>query len=98
MEIARVLRLAIQIAEGLSAAHRAGIIHRDIKPENIMVVKGGEDVKLMDFGIARLRDSAAATRLTQPGMITGTPSYMAPEQIEGGDVSERTDISKETAY
>jgi serine/threonine protein kinase len=92
MEVGRALHLGIQIAEGLSAAHRAGVIHRDIKPENIMVVEGGENIKLMDFGIARLRDNAAATRLTQTGMIMGTPAYMAPEQIEGGELSDRTDI------
>ncbi len=92
MEVGSALHLAIQIAEGLSAAHRAGVIHRDIKPENIMVVEGGGNIKLMDFGIARLRDNAAATRLTQAGMIMGTPAYMAPEQIEGGELSDRTDI------
>lgn len=92
MDISGALQLGIQIADGLGAAHRAGVIHRDIKPENIMVVEAGKEIKLMDFGIARLRDSAAGTRLTRSGMIMGTPAYMAPEQIEGGDVSERTDI------
>ena len=77
MAVDSAIKLAIQIAEGLSAAHRAGVIHRDIKPENIMVV-GGKTIKLMDFGIARLRDSAASTKLTQAGMIMGTPAYMAP--------------------
>ena len=91
MAVSSAINLGIQIAEGLSAAHRAGVIHRDIKPENIMVV-GGKTIKLMDFGIARLRDSAASTRLTQAGMIMGTPAYMAPEQIEGGELSDRTDI------
>ena len=92
INLKRALGLGIQIAEGLAAAHQAGIIHRDIKPENIMVVGDGENVKLMDFGIARLTDSAATTRLTRPGMIMGTPAYMAPEQIEGTETSERTDI------
>ena len=93
LSIERAVRLGIQIAEGLHAAHRAGVIHRDIKPENIMVIgEGAEEVKLMDFGIARLRDAGASTRLTRSGMILGTPVYMAPEQIEGGEVSERTDI------
>jgi serine/threonine protein kinase len=92
MDLATALQLAIQIAGGLSAAHRAGVIHRDIKPENIMVVGGGKEVKLMDFGIARLREPSTTTRLTQTGMIMGTPAYMAPEQIEGGELSERTDI------
>jgi len=92
MEVDTALRLGIQIAEGLNAAHRTGVIHRDIKPANIMVVKQGSNIKLLDFGIARLRDSTATTRLTQPGMIMGTPAYMAPEQIEGGELSDRTDM------
>ena len=91
MDLGRALRLAIQIGEGLKAAHGAGVIHRDIKPENVMVV-GEEEIKLMDFGIARLSDTEAATRLTRPGMIMGTPTYMAPEQIEGGEVGTATDI------
>jgi serine/threonine protein kinase len=94
LDIGRAARLGIQIAEGLDAAHRAGVIHRDIKPDNIMVV-GNEDlekVKLMDFGIARLRDSGTTSRLTRAGVIMGTPAYMAPEQAEGAEVNERTDI------
>ena len=57
LKLARALRFAVQIAEGLSAAHRAGVIHRDIKPENIMILHGEEEVRLMDFGISRLRDT-----------------------------------------
>ena len=91
MAVPRAIRLAAQIADGLEAAHRAGVIHRDVKPENIMIV-GADEIKLMDFGIARLRDTGTASRLTRSGTIMGTPAYMAPEQIEGGDVSERTDI------
>ena len=92
LDVARVARLGIQIADGLGAAHRAGVIHRDIKLENIMVVGREEDIKLMDFGIARLREVGSSTRLTRAGMVMGTPAYMAPEQIEGGEVSEKTDI------
>jgi serine/threonine-protein kinase len=94
LEIRRASRLALQIAEGLGAAHRAGVIHRDIKPDNIMVVgqNGLEEIKLMDFGIARLRDGASTTQLTRSGLIMGTPAYMAPEQAEGTEVSEKTDI------
>src|SRR4029077_18502477 len=90
LEITRAFRLGIQIAEGLEAAHRAGVIHRDIKPDNIMVVgdKDGEEVKLMDFGIARLRDNGTMMKLTRSGMIMGTPAYMAPEQAEGTEVSD----------
>ena len=92
LNLGQSLRLARQIAEGLSAAHRSGVIHRDIKPENIMIVQGPEEVKLMDFGISRLRDAETVARLTRPGMIMGTPAYMAPEQIEGREVNEKTDI------
>lgn len=91
-DIATVVQLAIQIADGLAAAHRAGVIHRDIKPENIMIVSQGNEVKIMDFGIARLREADAATRLTRAGSIMGTPAYMAPEQIEGKQINEKTDI------
>jgi serine/threonine-protein kinase len=90
MDVGRAVRIATQVAEGLEAAHRAGVIHRDVKPHNIMV--GADDhVKLMDFGIARLRDRDTAG-LTRAGLIIGTPEYMAPEQIEGGEITERTDI------
>lgn len=92
VDVVKAVHLAVQIAEGLLSAHRAGVIHRDIKPENIMVVGAGDEIKLMDFGIARLRETSAATRLTRAGMIMGTPLYMAPEQIEGGEVTEKTDI------
>lgn len=94
LDVVRASRLGAQIAEGLEAAHRRGVIHRDIKPDNIMVV-GDEDfekVKLMDFGIARLRDTGSMSRLTRAGVIMGTPAYMAPEQAEGAEVSEQTDI------
>jgi eukaryotic-like serine/threonine-protein kinase len=90
--LSRALRLATQIAEGLDAAHSAGVIHRDVKPHNIMVLTASDDIKLMDFGIARLRDSSSRTRLTQTGMMMGTPSYMAPEQIEGGEVTTAVDV------
>jgi eukaryotic-like serine/threonine-protein kinase len=91
LEIARAVRLAIQIAEGIEAAHAAGVIHRDIKPQNIMVLAPGDDVKLMDFGIARMNDGRDV-QLTRAGTMMGTPLYMAPEQIEGGAVSDKTDI------
>src|SRR5262245_28362378 len=94
LDLNRAVRLCLQCAEGLEAAHQAGVIHRDIKPDNIMVVGEGavERTKLMDFGIARLRDVAATSRLTRPDVIMGTPAYMAPEQAEGKETSEKTDI------
>ena len=94
LSISLAVRLGIQVAEGLEAAHGAGVIHRDLKPDNIVVMgeAGGETIKVMDFGIARLREVGAADRLTRADIIIGTPAYMAPEQVEGAEVSERTDI------
>ena len=84
----RAVRLATQIAEGLESAHRAGVIHRDVKPHNIMVLAATDDIKLMDFGIARLRDSSSQAHLTRAGDMLGTPAYMAPEQIEGAEITD----------
>jgi serine/threonine protein kinase len=90
LDLPRAVRLATQIAEGLEAAHRANVVHRDVKPQNIMVLDAGDDIKLMDFGIARLRD--AGTSMTRAGTMMGTPDYMSPEQIEGQDITEKTDM------
>ena len=92
LDIFTAVQLAVQIAAGLGAAHHIGVIHRDIKPENIMIAKEMNQVKLADFGIARLRDPQASTAVTRAGTLMGTAEYMAPEQIEGGEVSEKTDI------
>ena len=88
------LRLAVQfarqIADALAAAHRAGIVHRDLKPENI-IVTAGEQLKLVDFGIAKL--AQPATVRTATGAMMGTPLYMSPEQCEGArEVDARTDL------
>jgi serine/threonine protein kinase/pimeloyl-ACP methyl ester carboxylesterase len=80
--------IAAQIASGLEEAHTAGIVHRDLKPENVMV-SGSAEVKITDFGLVTLRDQPT---LTQEGMLVGTPSYMAPEQVEGSPLSPATDI------
>jgi serine/threonine-protein kinase len=87
----RIKRLTQQVAAALGCAHDHGVVHRDIKPDNIMVV--GDEVKVTDFGIARLaRPSGPLTTLTSTGMTMGTPLYMAPEQIEGKHVDGRADI------
>ncbi|MGI5860864.1 MAG: protein kinase domain-containing protein [Myxococcales bacterium] len=86
------LDVALQIADVLGTAHARGIVHRDLKPENVMLTRllRGYHVKVLDFGLAHLADSA--TRMTAPGMICGTPRYMAPEQAAGLDIDHRADI------
>jgi serine/threonine protein kinase/Tol biopolymer transport system component len=85
----QVIDIAIQVAEGLAAAHEKGIVHRDIKPENIMIRKDGI-AQVMDFGLAKLRGSV--TRLTKEGSTVGTAGYMSPEQVQGQDIDHRSDI------
>ena len=80
LPIVDVLRIGMQVAAGLAAAHAQGLIHRDIKPANILLENGVERVKITDFGLARAVDDAT---LTQTGVIAGTPQYMSPEQARG---------------
>lgn len=90
LEPERARSIAIDIAAALAAAHKAGVVHRDLKPENVVVTPAGR-VKVVDFGIAHLEGSESA-RLTIPGMMLGTPAYMAPEQLAGDVVTPRTDV------
>ncbi|MFH1264231.1 MAG: serine/threonine-protein kinase [Planctomycetota bacterium] len=89
------LRMALvimrQVAAALSKAAEQGIVHRDIKPENIMLTRSGE-VKVADFGLARLPGAGDSVDLTQAGMTLGTPLYMSPEQVEGAPLDPRSDI------
>jgi TolB-like protein/tetratricopeptide (TPR) repeat protein/tRNA A-37 threonylcarbamoyl transferase component Bud32 len=86
--IKRILDIAIQVCEGLNAAHKRDIIHRDIKSDNIMATPEGQ-VKIMDFGLAKLK---GATKLTKADTTLGTAAYMSPEQASGEEVDQRSDI------
>lgn len=84
-----ILRIAVQIASGLSAAHQQGLVHRDIKPANILLGDGVDRLVITDFGLARAVDDASVTRT---GVIAGTPQYMSPEQARGDSVDARSDL------
>jgi len=89
MTPAEVLRIGMQTAAGLAAAHAQGLVHRDIKPANILLSEGVERVQITDFGLARAADDAS---LTRTGVIAGTPQYMSPEQARGEAVDHRSDL------
>ena len=99
LPVDRALVFAAQIGAALDAAHRKAVVHRDLKPSNVMLTAGG--VKLLDFGLAKLRDvddanrlaqSTASRQLTEQGTVLGTIPYMAPEQVEGREADARSDI------
>ena len=90
LKLPEALSIAIQMAEGLEAAHDKGVVHRDIKPDNVMLMKGSRGlVKLMDFGLAQLAESS---KLTREGTTLGTPIYMSPEQALGETTDQRSDV------
>ncbi|HEX2059386.1 MAG TPA: protein kinase [Thermoanaerobaculia bacterium] len=99
LPIRKAVDYAIQIANGLAAAHERGVVHRDLKPENLFVTRDGR-VKILDFGVAKLRsadefalsDEETMEQDTSPGTVIGTVGYMSPEQVRGQSVDHRSDI------
>jgi serine/threonine-protein kinase len=95
LSVERTAKIVIQIASSLSEAHEKSIVHRDLKPENILIVRGhsGEEVvKVLDFGLAKLRESSELSEVTSRGAIIGTPYYMSPEQIRGEGADPLSDV------
>jgi serine/threonine-protein kinase len=94
MPLDEALRCAMQVAEALQEAHQHGVVHRDLKPANVVLTKNG--AKLLDFGVAKLQtvapESIGSGVSTSDGQMIGTVPYMAPEQLEGGPIDERTDV------
>jgi len=88
LPVGKTISIAKQVCEGLSEAHRLEVVHRDLKPQNIMIDKEG-NARIMDFGIAR---SIKGKGITSAGVMIGTPEYMSPEQVEGKEVDQRSDI------
>jgi serine/threonine-protein kinase len=88
MPVDRAAHLCVQVLDALASAHRAGVVHRDLKPANLMLTESGR-AKVMDFGIARM---SGAERLTNDGFMVGTPAYMSPEQVLGGEIDGRADL------
>lgn len=88
MPLPQVMSIAARVADALAYAHRNNVVHRDVKPANIMYEAESDEVKVTDFGIARITDSSK----TKTGMVLGTPSYMSPEQLAGKKIDGRSDI------
>ncbi|WP_156338730.1 protein kinase domain-containing protein [Chondromyces crocatus] len=91
----RIVDVLCQVLAALGEAHHLGIIHRDLKPENIVLEpmrSGGDFVKVVDFGLAKMKADISATNITSPGIVCGTPDYMSPEQGRGDSIDARSDL------
>src|SRR5690606_18113252 len=91
----RIVDVLRQVLGALGEAHELGIVHRDLKPENVILEplrRGGDFVKVVDFGLAKLRADTQSTSITNPGIVCGTPDYMAPEQGRGDEIDGRADL------
>ena len=91
LPLPEVLRIGREIAEGLAAAHRQGLVHRDIKPDNVFLQEPHGQVRIIDFGLARA-NADAGLDVTVDGSIVGTPAYMSPERVEGGTLDAKSDL------
>src|SRR5918995_6111638 len=91
MPVGEIARILAQLADALDAAHTAGIVHRDLKPANVMLTPTGQ-LKVLDFGLARIDLGETATQLTASGSTVGTAAYMSPEQAAGETVDARSDV------
>jgi len=91
LPLPEVLRIGREIAEGLAAAHRQGLVHRDIKPDNVFLQEPHGQVRIIDFGLART-GSDDGLDVTVDGSIVGTPAYMSPERVEGGTLDAKSDL------
>jgi len=95
LDFERVARIGAQVCASVAEAHDNGVVHRDLKPENVMIIQtadGREIAKVLDFGLAKLRDHTGSMSVTRAGAIVGTPYYMSPEQIRGEQVDARGDV------